>query len=60
MADRLILKFRAKLFLNILGEEVITILPFLAILYWLTKSLGVGRKGAIIGAWLLTALRFRL
>jgi uncharacterized protein len=57
-ADRLI--FFAKTIPQLFGEEVITIMPFLAILYWLTKSFGVGRKGAIIGAWLLTALVFGL
>lgn len=57
-ADRLV--FFAKTIPQLLGEEVITILPFLAILYWLTKSMGVGRKGAIIVAWLSTALVFGL
>jgi uncharacterized protein len=57
-ADRLV--FFAKTIPQLLGEEVITLLPFLAILYWLTNKLGVGRKRAIIGAWLFTAIAFGL
>jgi len=52
--------FFAKTLPQLLGEEVITLLPFLALLQWFTKSLGVGRKGAIVGAWLLTSLAFGL
>ncbi len=52
--------FFAKTLPQLLGEEVITLLPFLALLQWFTKSLGVGRKGAIIAAWLLTSLAFGL
>lgn len=52
--------FYAKTLPQLLGEEVVTILPFLALLYWFTNSLGVGRKVAIIGAWLLTAVAFGL
>lgn len=52
--------FFAKTIPQLFGEEVITILPFLALLQWFSKSLGMGRKGAIIGAWLLTSLIFGL
>jgi len=38
------------------GEEVITLLPFLALLQWFSKDLGIGRKGAIGGAWLTTSV----
>jgi membrane protease YdiL (CAAX protease family) len=52
--------FFAKTLPQLLGEEVITLLPFLALLQWFTKGLGVGRKGAIVGAWLLSSLIFGL
>ena len=52
--------FFAKTIPQLFGEEVITLLPFLALLQWFTKSLGVGRKSAIIAAWLLTSLAFGL
>jgi membrane protease YdiL (CAAX protease family) len=52
--------FFAKTIPQLLGEEVITLLPFLALLQWFSKGLGVGRKGAIIGAWLITSLLFGL
>ncbi len=52
--------FFAKTIPQLFGEEVITLLPFLALLQWLSKGRGVGRKGAIIGAWLITSLFFAL
>lgn len=52
--------FFAKTLPQLLGEEVITLLPFLALLQWFSKGLGMGRKGAIIGAWLLTSIIFGL
>jgi membrane protease YdiL (CAAX protease family) len=45
---------------QLLGEEVITILPFLALLTLFTRRLGSGRKAAILWAWLLSALFFGL
>lgn len=45
---------------QLFGEEVITLLPFLAVMTWLTHSFGMGRKGAIVGAWLITAIVFGL
>lgn len=42
------------------GEELVTILPFLAMMYLLTNRLGAGRRGAVIGAWLISALLFGL
>lgn len=48
----------AKTLPQLLGEEVITLLPFLAVLTWLTHSVGLGRKRAIVGAWLITAVVF--
>jgi len=46
--------------LQLLGEEVITILPFLALLTLFTRRLGSIRKAAILWAWLLSALFFGL
>jgi len=39
---------------------VITLLPFLALLQVFAKGFGVGRMGAIIGAWLISSLIFGL
>lgn len=52
--------FFAKTIPQLLGEEVITVLPFLALMTWLTRSAGVGRQGAIVGAWLITSVMFGL
>lgn len=54
------LAFFARTLPQLFGEEVITLLPFLAILYGLSHGLGMRRKGAVIGAWLITALLFGL
>lgn len=50
----------AKMLPQLLGEEVITLLPFLALLQWFTRNLGMGRKAGIIGAWLVSSLVFGL
>lgn len=52
--------FFAKTIPQLFGEELVTILPFLALMTLLTNRFGVGRRGAIIGAWLLSALAFGL
>lgn len=52
--------FYAKTIPQLLGEEVITLLPFLALLQLFSKSFSVGRKASIIGAWLMTSLIFGL
>ncbi|MCU0244933.1 MAG: CPBP family intramembrane metalloprotease [Bryobacter sp.] len=52
--------FYGKTIPQLLGEEVITLLPFLALLQWLSKGFGMRRKGAIIGAWLATSIVFGL
>lgn len=57
-ADRVI--FFAKTLPQLLGEELVTLLPFLALLTLLTARFGVGRRGAVIGAWLLSSLLFGL
>jgi len=43
---------------QLVGEEVMSILPFLALLYWLCGRGGMGRKGAIVVATLVVALLF--
>lgn len=52
--------FFAKTIPQLFGEEVITLLPFLAVLQLLSNGFGFSRKAAIFGAWLLTALLFGL
>lgn len=45
---------------QLFGEEVLTLLPFLALMALLTGRFGVGRRKAIVGAWLRSALCFDL
>lgn len=45
-------------FIQLFGEELITILPFLAILYWLYSKAKLSRRTAIILAWVITAVWF--
>jgi uncharacterized protein len=52
--------FFAKTLPQLLGEELVTVLPFLAILYLLSNRFAVGRKYAIVGAWLISSLIFGL
>jgi membrane protease YdiL (CAAX protease family) len=52
--------FFAKTIPQLFGEEVITILPFLALLQLFSMGFGFGRKAAIIGAWLVSAILFGL
>jgi membrane protease YdiL (CAAX protease family) len=52
--------FFAKTIPQLFGEEVITILPFLALLQLFSRGLGLGRKGAVLAAWLITAVVFGL
>jgi hypothetical protein len=52
--------FFAKTLPQLLGEEIITLLPFLAILYLCTHRLRMGRKAGVIAAWLVSALVFGL
>jgi len=55
-----LIAFFAKTIPQLLGEEVITILPFLALLQWLTQSLRWGRKRAVVAAWVCTSVMFGL
>ncbi len=52
--------FFAKTVPQLLGEEVMTLLPFLLVLTLLTRHFGVGRQRAVLGAWLLSSLLFGL
>ena len=55
-ADRVL--FFARTAPQLLGEEVVTILPFLATLYLLSAKLGLSRRKSIVGAWLVSAALF--
>jgi len=55
-----LINFFAKVALQLLGEELITILPFLAILTLCHRVAGLGRNKAVIIAWLVSALVFGL
>lgn len=43
---------------QLLGEEVLTVLPFLACLFFFHTRLGWSRKQAVVGAWLVSSLIF--
>ncbi|WP_417282890.1 type II CAAX prenyl endopeptidase Rce1 family protein [Comamonas sp.] len=45
---------------QLLGEEVLTILPLLALLTWFHGRLGFSRRKSLVLAWLLSALPFAL
>ena len=53
-----LLLFFLKTLPQLLGEELLTILPFLAMMTFLITHLHWSRKRAIVGAWLLVALLF--
>jgi hypothetical protein len=50
----------AKTLPQLFGEEVVTILPFLALMTLMSSRFGVGRKAAVVGAWLISSLLFGL
>jgi membrane protease YdiL (CAAX protease family) len=52
--------FYVKTLPQLFGEEVVTILPFLALMTLLSSRFGVGRKAAVLGAWLISSLLFGL
>jgi hypothetical protein len=52
--------FFAKTIPQLFGEEVITLLPFLALLQLFSRSLDLGRKGATVGAWVVSSVIFGL
>lgn len=45
---------------QLLGEELLTILPFLALLWWLHARMKLQRRTAVVLAWLLSAIPFAL
>lgn len=57
-ADRL--AFFAKMVPQLLGEELVMVLPFLAVLTLLTQRFGVSRPAAVVAAWLVSSLIFGL
>ncbi|MFC8528219.1 CPBP family intramembrane glutamic endopeptidase [Nocardia sp. NPDC057227] len=44
--------------IQLVGEELFTVIPFLALLYFLTRRGTLSRKSAIVVAWLVTAVWF--
>ncbi|GLZ76153.1 CAAX amino protease [Actinorhabdospora filicis] len=44
--------------IQLFGEELLTILPFLALLYWLYNRVGMDRRKAVIVSWIATAVMF--
>jgi uncharacterized protein len=52
--------FFTKTIPQLLGEELVTMLPFLALMYVLSNRFGVGRRSAIVAAWLISSLIFGL
>ncbi len=52
--------FFAKTLPQLFGEEILTVLPFLAILHLCTHRRRMGRKAGVIAAWLVSALIFGL
>jgi membrane protease YdiL (CAAX protease family) len=52
------LAFLGKTLPQLLGEEVMTLLPFLALMHLFAIRFGSGRKAAVIGAWVVSSLVF--
>ncbi|MFO1394127.1 MAG: CPBP family intramembrane glutamic endopeptidase [Steroidobacteraceae bacterium] len=52
--------FFAKVGLQLFGEELITILPFLALLSYFNARVGLSRNASVLAAWLLSAIAFGL
>ncbi|MES2611891.1 MAG: CPBP family intramembrane glutamic endopeptidase [Pseudomonadota bacterium] len=52
------LVFMASTVPHLIGEEILTVLPFLALLTWLAGPLRWPRRRAIVGAWLLSSVLF--
>jgi membrane protease YdiL (CAAX protease family) len=52
--------FFAKTVPQLFGEEVLTLLLFLALMAVLSGRFGAGRKAAVVGAWLVSSLVFGL
>lgn len=54
------LQMFARMAPQLFGEELITVLPFLALMHLFTHRFGAGRKGAIVAAWLISSLIFAM
>jgi membrane protease YdiL (CAAX protease family) len=52
--------FLAKTAVQLVGEEVLTILPMLAVLHLLVARTGLGRAAAVRWAWIVSAVLFGL
>jgi uncharacterized protein len=50
--------FLFKTAVQLVGEEVLTILPFLALMQWLMTRSSMGRADAVFWAWLISAAMF--
>lgn len=55
-----LVNFFAKVGVQLLGEELITLLPFLALLAVCHRLAGLGRNASVIVAWLVSAVAFGL
>lgn len=55
-----LLNFFSTVALQLLGEELMTILPFLAVLAFCRAQVGMGRNASVIVAWLASAVAFGL
>ncbi|MFF2369169.1 CPBP family intramembrane glutamic endopeptidase [Agromyces sp. NPDC058110] len=53
-----VIAFYVGTFVQLFGEELFTILPFLAVLYWLHSKAGLSRKASVVLAWVITAIWF--
>lgn len=52
--------FLSKTAVQLVGEEVLTIIPLLALLHWLVARAGMNRSRALFISWLATAVIFGL
>lgn len=53
-----VISFYLGTFVQLFGEELFTILPLLAVMYWLFTKGHLTRKKSILFAWLITAVYF--
>ena len=60
LAPRDLALFLSKTAIQLVGEEVLTILPFLALLQVLISRCGLGRAAGVFWAWLVSAFLFGL
>lgn len=53
-----IITFYVGTFIQLFGEELFTIIPFLALMYWFYSKAKLSRRTAIVLAWVITAVWF--